>query len=146
MKTIKIIVMICAATMLLTACGGDGDSDSGSSSSDPTNVEPTGKTYSAELVLQAQGAEQTVKLDKLSSAIATLQCSESWLTVEKEAYSTGAPQVKMRWTENTADNVRKCIVTVTTTTSDKLIISVTQKAKDVDTGKGHDTKTDQPAY
>ena len=146
MKTIKILASLCLATIVLAACGGDGGSDSGSSSSDPTNVEPTGKTYSAELELQAQAAEQTVKLDKLSSAIATIQCSESWLTVEKEAYTSGAPQVKMRWTENTTDDVRKCNVTITTTTNDKLIISVTQKAKAVDTGEGHDTKTDQPAY
>ena len=145
MKTIKILATICAAAMLLTACGG-GDSDGSSSSSDPINSDPTsGKTYTAELTLPAQASEQTVTLDKLSSAVSTLQCSESWLTVEKEVYISGTPKVKLRWTENTTDNPRKCVVTVTTTTGDQLIISVTQKVKNADTDSSHDTKTDQPA-
>ena len=142
MKTIKILASLCLVTMVLTACGGG---DGGGSSSDPINIDPTGKTYTADLELQAAAAEQTVTLDKLSSAIATIQCSESWLTVAKEAYTSGAPQVKVRWTENTSDSERKCNVTITTTTSDKLIISVTQKAKAVDTDGSHDTVTDQPA-
>lgn len=143
MKAIKILASLCFATFVLAACGGG--SDGGSSNSDPINIEPTGKTYSAELELPAEASAQTVNLDKLSSAISTIQCSESWLTVEKQAYTSGTPQVKMSWTENTTDNERKCIVTVTTTTSDKLTISVTQKAKAVDTGESHDTVTDQPA-
>ena len=143
MKTIKILASLCFATIVLAACGGGGDG--GSSNSDPINVDPTGKTYSAELELPAEASAQTVNLDKLSSAISTIQCSESWLTVEKQAYTSASPQVKVSWTENTTNNERKCIVTVTTTTSDKLTISVTQKAKAVDTGESHDTVTDQPA-
>lgn len=147
MKTIKFLVGLCVATFVLAACGGGGDGgNGGSSSSDPINVEPTGKTYSAELELPAEASAQTVNLDKLSSAISAIQCSESWLTVEKQAYTSGTPQVKVSWTENTTDNERKCNVTVTTLTSDKLIIAVTQKAKEVDTGESHDTVTDQPAF
>ena len=143
MKKIKILASLCFVTIVLAAWGGG---DGGGSSNDPTNIDPSGKTYTAELELQAAAAEQTVKLDNLSSAIATIQCSESWLTLEKEAYTSGAPKVKVRWTENTSDSDRKCNVTITTTTSDKLIISVTQKAKAVDTDGSHDTVTDQPAY
>ena len=62
-----------------------------------------------------------------------------------EAYSSGTPKAKLRWMENTTENPRKSVVTVNTTTGDQLIISVTQKAKDVDTDSSHDTKTDQPA-
>ena len=142
MKKIKILASLCFATIVLAACGGG---DGGGSSSDPTNIDPTGKTYTAELELPAETSAQTVTLDKLSSTIASIQCSESWLTVEKEAYTSGSPKVKMRWTENTSDSERKCNVTLTTTTSDKLIISVTQKAKAVDTDGSHDTVTDQPA-
>ncbi len=142
MKTIKILASLCVATIVLAACGGG---DGGGSSSDPINIDPTGKTYTAELELPAEASAQTVNLDKLTSAISTIQCSESWLTVTQQAYTSGSPQVNLSWTENTTDNERKCIVTVTTSTSEKLIISVTQKAKAVDTGESHDTVTDQPA-
>lgn len=141
MKTIKILASLCLATMVLAACGG-GD---GGSNSDPINIDPTGKTYSAELELPAEASAQTVTLNQLSSSVTNVQSSESWLTVTTQTYTSGAPQIKVRWTENTTDNERKCIVTVTTTTSDKLTIAVTQKAKTVDTGESHNNVTDQPA-
>lgn len=143
MKTIKILASLCFATIVLAACGGG--SDGGSSSSDPINIEPTGKTYTAELELPAEASEQAVTLNQLSSSVTNVQSSESWLTVTTQTYTSGAPQIKVRWTENTTDSERKSIVTVTTTTNDKLTISVTQKAKAVDTGESHDTVTDKPA-
>lgn len=136
MKKIRVWATCLVAIMVLTSCGGG----------EGGTAEPSGNTYSAELELPARASEQIVTLDKLSSNISNIQSSDSWLTVEQQSYTSGAPKVKMRWTENTTMTARKCIITVTASTNDRLIINITQKGKVVDTDGSHDTKTDQPAY
>lgn len=135
MKNIRQYLVAGIAMLMLTAC---------SSSS-----EPEAQSYTQDVALPANASEQVVTLNKLKSSIATIENTVSWLIVERQAYSSGSPQVKLRSTVNKAKEERKCKVTVTASSGEKVILSVTQQGSDNEnTGIDdlHGSQTDKPAY
>ena len=136
MKNIKQFIMAGIALLTLTACSG----------SDPVKPEP--QTYTQDVSLPSNGSEQVVTLNQLQASVAAVENSSLWLTVEAQSYTSGSPQVKLRSIDNTAKEERKCSVTVTATSGDKVILSVTQQGGYEGTGIDdlHGSQTDKPAY
>ena len=134
MKNIRQYLAACIALLMLTACPSDPESETHS--------------YTQDISLPSSASEQLVTLNQLQSAIATVKNSASWLTVEAQSYSSGSPQVKLRSTANTAKSDRKCNVTITATTGDKVTLSVIQQGTSEGTGIDdvHNSQTDKPAY
>lgn len=140
MKNIKQFIMAGIALLTLTACPKD---------SDPVvDLKPDPQTYTQDVTLPSKGSEQVVTLNQLQVSVAAVENSSSWLTVEAQPYTSGSPQVKLRSTDNTAKEERKCSVTVTATSGDKVILSVTQQGGYEGTGIDdlHGSQTDKPAY
>ncbi len=147
MKTLRYMTALCAL-LLLAACGGGSDGGGGT---DPTPTPtPTPKTYSQELTLTSDAREQVVTLSDFNASISSISGTTPWFQMTKEAYASGAPSVKMIVAENLTTTERKCNVTLTASTGDKLILNVTQAAHAEETRTGaddtHDNVTDQPAY
>jgi hypothetical protein len=74
------------------------------------------------------------------------------LTVIEQSYTSGPPQIKLNATANTGKDERKCNVTITANSGDKVILTVTQQGKSDEDEEGtgiddiHGTQTDKPAY
>ena len=139
MKNIKLYLLSGMALLMLTACSKD------------TVVEPEPnpvvQTNTQEIVMPPKASEQVVTLTQLNTAISTVENSASWLTVEQLPYESGSPQVKLRSTsDNTAKEERKCNVTITATSGDKVIQSVTQQSEGIGIDDLHGSQTDKPAY
>lgn len=133
MKNIRQYLFAGISMLMLAACSGDS--------------EPEPQTYTQDIALPSNATEQIVTIDKLSSSIATVENTATWLTVEPQAYSSGSPKVKLRATANTAEAERKCNVTVTATSGGKVILSVIQKGNLVsEIEELHGSQTDKPAY
>lgn len=129
--------------LMLTACPGPDHK------SDPVvNPEPVVQTNTQEIVMTPKASEQVVTLTQLSTAISTVEKGESgsWLTVEKLPYESGSPQVKLRSTDNTETVERKCTVTITASSGDKVVLSVTQQSEGTGIDDLHGSQTDKPAY
>lgn len=139
MKSIKQYLLACIAVFMLTACSDH-------------NNEEEGQTYKQDVTLPAIASEQLVTLNHLNSSIETVKNSASWLIVEQQFYSSGSPKVKLRSTDNTDKEERKCNVTITATSGDIVILTVTQQAANEENSEGtgiddlHGTQTDKPAY
>ena len=152
-KRSKIFSLLLAfvAVIALAACGGDDNSDSS-----PLNpVGPEGRTYQQSVTLPAQGADKTVSLTDLSTAIREMEEATDWLTVMKQSYTSGVPRVRLTASDNTNGNAatteRKCVVTITATSGDRVLLVVTQEGYEPEAPKtgiddSHDIVTDQPAY
>ena len=144
MKYIKTKIFAAIAVGAILACG--------SSSSD--NEEPyVGQTYRQAVTLPATQADTVVTLSDLKSAIGSIEGGEAWLTVTKQPYTSGAPNVRLTATVNENDEPRSSVVTVTATSTDKVLLTVTQQKAEpqepeqptTDDGDLHDVVTDQPA-
>ena len=133
-----IFPLLLAAMVILAACGGDEDS--------PLD---TGQTYQQDVTLNAQGAQQTVTLTDLKSKIDDVTNSTDWLTVLISPYSSGSPSLVVSASENTDTKTRRCIVSVTAKSGEKVLLNVTQEsAEEQKTGidDSHDITTNKPAY
>ena len=116
-KILFAIAMMC--TMLLTSCGGGGDSDDGT---------PSGpSTYSMNVTVEASAYSQTIELSKLRTNIASATCSATWVTLTRLSYTSGSPKIMVEVSENTASTSRSGIVTVTATDGNVVKINITQK-------------------
>lgn len=140
------LLFVVIAMMVLAACGGDDEKNEES----PLNpVTPTGKTYQQSVTLDTQGTQQTVTLNDLNCKIDDVANSTDWLTVLINPYSSGSPSLVVSANENTDTKTRSCNVTVTDTSGDKVLLTVTQEAAE-EQKKGiddsHDIQTDKPAY
>lgn len=135
MKNIKLYLLSGITLFMIIAC------------SKHSVVDPV-DTNTQEIAMPPKASEQVVKLTKLSTAISTVEKdnSGSWLTVEQLPYESGSPQVKLRSTDNTAKDVRKCNVTITATSGDKVILSITQQSEGTEIDDLHGSQTDKPAY
>ena len=71
----------------------------------------------------------------------------SWLTITKEAYTSGAPKVKLKATENMQTTKRSAYV-VFVAAKDTLALTINQAVyqSGTDVNNPNDTSTDQPAY
>lgn len=140
MKNIKLYLLSGIALLMLTACPNDPDPEP-----NPV-IDPVAQTHTQEIVMPPKASEKTVTLTQLSTDISTVENSASWLTVEKQTYSSGSPQIKLRSTDNTGTVERKCAVTITATSGDKVILSVTQQSEGTGIDDLHGSQTDKPAY
>lgn len=145
MKNIKLYLLSGMALLMLTACPGPDTKPNPVVEPEP---EPAVlQTYTQEIVMPSKASEQVVTLTQLNTAISTVENSASWLTVEQLPYESGSPQVKLRSTsDNTAKEERKCNVTITATSGDKVILSVTQQSEGIGIDDLHGSQTDKPAY
>lgn len=143
--------------LVLTACSNGPEVDP----KDPTDpTSQTGQTdtgqklepqeYTQEITLSSKGSEQNITLSQLQTVIvtATVETDVTWLTVEILAYTSGSPQVKLRSIHNYAKEERKCSVTITATSGDKVILSVKQEGgyEGTEIDDLHGSQTDKPAY
>ena len=126
-KILFAIALMC--TMLLTSCGGGGDSATGGGEYDGGNTPSRPSTYNMNVIIEASAYTQTTTLDKLSTNIATATCSEGWVTLTRNAYSSGSPKITIDVTENTSTSSRSCVVTVTATDGNIVKINITQNGK-----------------
>lgn len=116
--TIALICTICF--MCISSCGSDDTSDV----STDTNIEA--KSISIDVDMVAEGGNQTVSLSGLECEIVSAISSESWLSVQRNNYSSGTPTLIVMSNANETSTARVCTVTVTTRNGDKAILKVTQ--------------------
>lgn len=144
-KYFKIFLMVLVVVLTTTGCGGNDKKEES-----PVNpVTPEGQTYQQSVTLDAQGTQQTVMLNDLKSKIDDVKNTNTWLTVLIGTYSSGSPNIVLSAEENTNTQTRSCNVTITSTSGDKVILTVTQQeAEEQKTGidDSHDIPTDNPAY
>lgn len=136
MKNIKQYALACMALLMMSSCNKD-------------NQEDEGQAYKQEVTMPSEASEQMVTLYSLSSSIEMVKNTASWLVVEQQSYMSGAPQVVLSSTDNKDKKERKCTVTITATTGDKVVLAVTQLGTgQLPTGidDSHDIPTDQPAF
>ena len=133
-------MVIVAATAMLSCGGGNNESPI-----DP--ITPEGKTFRQAVTLPAVKADTIVVLTDLSTAISSVEGHDGWLKPEVIPYTTGAPSLRMTAADNEGDNPRSCVVTVTSTSTDKVLLSVTQKNEVLNSGIDdlHGMVTNQPA-
>ena len=134
MKYIRQYLFAGIAMLMLMACSSDS--------------EPEPQTFTQDINLPSKGSEQVVTLNQLQTSVATVENSSMWLTVEVQPYTFGSPQVKLRSTNNTAKEERKCSVTVTANSGNKVILSVTQQGgyEGTEIDDLHSSQTNKPAY
>ena len=134
MKTIRQYLFAGIAILMLTACPSDSESET--------------QSYTQDITLPSYASEQLVTINQLQSSIATVKNSASWLTAEPQFYSSGSPKVKLRATANTAKAERKCNVTITASSGDKVTLSIIQQGTSDGAGIDdlHNSQTDKPAY
>ena len=140
MKSLKLMIMMAVCGVVMVACGGNDDKTE-------TPVAVEGQTYRQTVTLPATQTDTVVTLTDLKSAIDGVEGTETWLTVTKAAYTSGAPSVRLTATANEGDDPRSCTVTITATSTDKVLLAVTQQQEAMKTGIDdlHDLVTDQPA-
>ena len=138
MKKINLYLMAGLAMLMLAACSSEPDSDQ----------VPVAQTYTQNITMPSNASEQLVTLNQVQSSIAIVQHSVSWLTVETQAYSSGSPCVKLRSIDNTSKAERKCNITISVTSGDKVVLVVTQQgsSEGTDIDDIHNSQTDKPAY
>ena len=138
MKKINLYLMAGIAMFILAACSGEPDSEQ----------VPVAQTYTQNIMMPSNASELLVTLNQVQSSVTTVQHSVSWLTVETQAYSSGSPSVKLRTIDNTSKAERKCNVTITVTSGDKVVLAVTQQgsSEGTDIDDIHNSQTDKPAY
>lgn len=144
-KHFKIFLLAVAAVLTITSCGDDDKKEES-----PINpVTPEGRTYQQSVTLDSQGTQQTVTLNDLKSKIDDVKNTNTWLTVLIGTYTSGSPNIVLSAEENTSTQTRSGNVTITSTSGDKVILTVTQQeAEEQKTGidDSHDIPTDKPAY
>ena len=150
MKRLGIYFIAVLGLFLLAACGGggdDGSSTGGTNGGSGGGTYPP-KTYSQSVTLPAQGGEQVITLSDMSSAVSSVSSSPSWLVISPQFYSSGAPTLKLEFQENTENQERKASVTVSASSGDKVLLTITQQAGERKDGIDdlHSDKTDQPSY
>lgn len=145
MKIIKLYLLAGFASLTLTACSG---SDPVQVSEQQTQPVQEPQIYTHDVTLSSKGSEQVVTLNQLQTPVAAVENSSTWLTVEAQPYTSGSPQVRLCSTDNTANEERKCSVTIAATSGDKVIMSITQQKGYEGTGIDdlHGSQTDKPAY
>ena len=163
MKRIELYLIALLSIFVLAACGPDNPvntngGNSGGNSGGNGGGSYTPKTYNQSVTLPAKGGETTVTLSDLSSAVSGVSSTPSWLVITREYYSSGAPTLKLGFEENKDGQEREVAVTVTASSGDKVVLTITQQTTGGSGGGGtqedvkkdiddlHDEYTSQPAY
>ena len=99
--------------------------------------------------MPAKASETVVALQGLTKAIDRFSPPDSWLTVIRQAYTSGTPSVQLTASENLQFEARQQDITFYAG-RDTLVLTVRQVAYDDTSGAEvdnmHDTPTNQPAY
>lgn len=145
MKIIRLYFSFGIALLMLTACTNEPEVNP---QRNQELLHQEAQTYTQNVALPPNATEQVVTLTQLQTSISMVENTVSWLTVESQAYISGSPQVKLRSINNPAKEERKCSVSITATSGDKVILSVTQQGGYEGTGIDdlHESQTDRPAY
>ena len=150
MKTIKIYLMVLLGLFVLSACGGGGDDagGSGGSSGGGGNNGHVPQAYAQSVSIPATSGDQVITLSSLNSSVSSVSSSPSWLVISPQFYSSGAPTLKLVYQENTETQERKAVVTVSASSGDRVVLTITQQAGERKDGIDdlHNDKTDQPSY
>ena len=152
MKTIKFLSIIFTTCLVLTSCDEGGDPDG----NDPLPPTPTiqGKFLTLTHNMPATASEETIALTGLSSSITRMagQDNFNWLTVTKEAYTSGTPKVRLKTVDNPKNEVRSAFI-VFLAANDTLALTVNQAANaggnppdNIDVDNPHNNVSDQPAF
>ena len=146
MKTMKYILMAFTALTLISCGGGDEPEPTPTPTPTPTQK---GKFLTQTCSMPAGASETIVALLGLTTAVDRFSTPDSWLTVIRQAYTSGTPSVQLTATENMASEARQQDVTFYAG-RDTLVLTVRQAAYNASSGADmdntHDTPTDQPAY
>lgn len=150
MKRLEIYLAVVLCFFCLAACGGGGNDggSSGGSGGGTGGGSYIPKTYSQSVTLSAKKGEQVITLSDLSSAVSSVSSTPTWLVISPQYYSSGAPTLELEFQENTETEERKTTVTVSASSGDKVVLSITQQAGEKKDGIDdlHSDKTDQPSY
>ena len=141
MNKLKYIFMTLLASAALMSCDGDDP--------EPAPTPAKGKRYTQTCDMPAKATESIVTLYSFKTAITSFNNPSSWISIIRQVYDSGSPQVLVSVTENLQADPRQQDVTFIAE-NDTLILTVRQAAysgmEGVDMENLHDTKTDQPAY
>ena len=145
MNKIKYLSAAFAFSLALLSCGGSSDEPD-----DPTPPVPaTGKHLAQTCDMSAEASEVIITLKGLSAEIDRISGSASWLSISAQPYNGGQPEVKVSAKDNQQNSARQQDITFFAA-RDTLVLTVRQAAQEnvpsTDTGKLHDTPTDQPAF
>ena len=151
MKKFCLYIACLTTIILLAACGGgDGDetrSNTGGGGNSGGGSSSRPMTYTQSVTVPASKGEQVLTLSNLSSAVSTVSSSPDWMVISPQFYSSGAPTLKLEFEENSVMSTRECNVTVTASSGDKVVLTITQQAADKSAIDDlHNEQTDQPAY
>jgi hypothetical protein len=116
--------------------------------------EPGPVVYHQSQTVDAGSGSITVTLTDLKVGIASVLNNASWLSVSWPTYTSGSPKVELTFSANTTSKERSAEVTFTATDGNKVVLVVTQPAKEggddsakTEIDDRHDGEyTDQPAY
>ena len=148
MKTMKYILMAITALTLISCGGGDEPEPDPKPTPTPTPTEK-GKFLTQTCNMPAKASETVVALQGLTKAIDRFSPPDSWLTIIRQAYTSGTPSVQLTASENLQFEARQQDITFYAG-RDTLVLTVRQVAYDDTSGaevdNTHDTPTNQPAY
>ena len=99
MKTMKYILMAITALTLISCGGGDEPEPDPQPTPTPTPTEK-GKFLTQTCNMPAEASETVVSLYGLTTAIDRYSQPDKWLTVIRQAYTSGTPSVQLTATEN----------------------------------------------
>ena len=103
MKTMKYIFLTIMALTMISCGGGDEP--------EPTPTPPTptekGKFLTQTCNMPAKASETVVALQGLTKAIDRFSPPDSWLTIIRQAYTSGTPSVQLTWRLDRAVEVWK---------------------------------------
>lgn len=125
LTAISVVTITC-----LTSCGGGGGGDDGGSGSGGSGGTSTSKTYRMSITIDATAQNKTITLSDVKNSISSAVSSASWLTVERETYTSGSPKITISATANSQTTSRTATITVTASNNDKVILTVTQDGKE----------------
>ena len=143
MKTMKYIFLTIMVVTMISCGGGDEP--------EPTPTPPTekGKFLTQTCNMPAEASETVVALQGLTKAIDRFSPPDSWLTIIRQAYTSGRPSVQLTTSENLQFEARQQDITFYAG-RDTLVLTVRQVAYDdasgADMDNTHETPTNQPAY
>lgn len=131
MKQFKVYFLALASCILLTGCPSDAD--------DNNDITPSAKEYNETMNIPAKGCDEILSLDKLRAEVTSVSSTPSWLAVAIQPYTSGAPIIKLTVGENLGDERRHTVAIYTSSTGDKLNLTIVQAAKTVPGQSGGDT-------
>jgi len=146
MNNLKYIFSALAISMTLLSCGGGNDLPE----PDPTPTPGTkGKKFEQTCDMPAQASEKVIALRGLSAEVSRFTNPPSWMSITRQTYVSGTPEVEVSTRENLETEARQHEITFYAG-QDTLVLTVHQEAYDTSGDSNleqpYNTTTDKPAY